>query len=42
LSPAVTPGMAVKTIALVMDHSVGTGMAVLDNINLNGRYIGRE
>ena len=42
LSPAVTPGMAVKTIALVMDHPVGTGMAVLDNINLNGRYIGKE
>jgi hypothetical protein len=42
LSPAVTPGMAVKTIALVMDHSVGTGMAVLDNINLNGRYVGKE
>ncbi len=42
LSPAVTPGMAVKTIALVMDHSAGSGMAVLDNINLNGRYIGKE
>jgi Immunoglobulin I-set domain len=42
LSPAVAPGMAVKTIALVMDHSTGTGMAVLDNINVNGKYIGRE
>jgi hypothetical protein len=42
LSPAVTPGAAVKTIALVMDHSVGSGMAVLDNINVNGRYIGRQ
>jgi hypothetical protein len=42
LSPAVAPGMAVKTIALVMDHSTGTGMAVLDNINLNGKYIGSE
>jgi len=42
LSPAVTPGMAVKTIALVMDQPVGSGMAVVDNINVNGRYIGRE
>ena len=42
LSPAVAPGTAVKTIALVMDHSSGTGMAVLDNINVNGRYVGRE
>ena len=42
LSPAVAPGTAVKTIALVMDQPVGSGMAVLDNINLNGRYIGRQ
>ena len=42
LSPAVAPGMAVKTVALVMDHPTGTGMAVLDNINLNGKYTGRE
>ena len=42
LSPAVAPGTAVKTIALVMDHSTGTGMAVLDNVNINGKYIGRE
>jgi hypothetical protein len=42
LSPAVAPGMAVKTIALVMDHPIGTGMAVLDNINVNGRYVGRQ
>ena len=42
LSPAVAPGTAVKTIALVMDSPVGTGMAVLDNINVNGRYIGRQ
>jgi hypothetical protein len=42
LSPAVAPGMAVKTIALVMDQPMGTGMAVLDNINLNGKYIGKE
>jgi hypothetical protein len=40
LSPAVAPGMAVKTIALVMDRPIGTGMAVLDNINVNGRYVG--
>ncbi len=42
LSPAVAPGMVVKTIALVMDSPIGTGMAVLDNINVNGRYIGRQ
>ena len=42
LSPAVAPGMAVKTIALVMDHPIATGMAVLDNINVNGRYIGKQ
>jgi hypothetical protein len=42
LSPAVAPGTAVKTIALVMDQPVGSGMAVVDNINVNGRYIGRE
>jgi hypothetical protein len=42
LSPALAPGMAVKTVALVMDHPVGSGMAVLDNINVNGRYITRE
>jgi hypothetical protein len=42
LSPAMAPGMAVKTIALVMDQPVGSGMAVVDNINVNGRYIGRE
>ncbi len=42
LSPAVAPGVAVKTIALVMDQPIATGMAVLDNINVNGRYIGRQ
>ena len=42
LSPAVAPGTAVKTIALVMDQPIATGMAVLDNINVNGRYIGRQ
>jgi hypothetical protein len=42
LSPAVAPGTAVKTVALVMDQPVGSGMAVLDNINVNGRYIGRQ
>jgi Immunoglobulin domain/Immunoglobulin I-set domain len=42
LSPAVEPGMAMKTIALVMDSPIGTGMAVLDNINVNGRYVGRQ
>ncbi len=42
LTPAVAPGMAVKTIALVMDHPTGSGMAVLDNINVNGRYVVRQ
>jgi len=42
LSPAVAPGTPVKTIALVMDHPTGSGMAVLDNINVNGRYIVRQ
>jgi hypothetical protein len=42
LTPAVAPGATVKTVAVVMDQPIGSGMAVLDNINLNGRYIGRE
>ena len=42
LSPAVAPGAVVKTVAVVMDQPVANGMAVLDNINVNGRYIGRE
>ena len=42
LTPAVAPGTAVKTIALVMDHPVGSGMAVLDDINVNGRYVVRQ
>ena len=42
LSPAVAPGAVVKTVAVVMDQPMANGMAVLDNININGRYIGRE
>ena len=42
LTPAVAPGTAVKTIALVIDHPVGSGMAVLDDINVNGRYVVRQ
>ena len=42
LKPAVAPGAMVKTIALVMDHPTGSGMAVLDNININGRYVVRQ
>ena len=42
LTPTVAPGTAVKTIALVMDHPVGSGMAVVDDINVNGRYVVRQ
>jgi hypothetical protein len=42
LSPAVPTGTAVKTVALVMDQTVGTGIAVLDNINVNGTFIGKQ
>jgi Viral BACON domain len=42
VTPAIQPGMTVKTVALVMDHVVGNGFAVLDNINLNGLYIGKQ
>jgi hypothetical protein len=42
LTPAVAPGAVVKTVAVVMDQPMANGMAVLDNINVNGRYVGRE
>jgi hypothetical protein len=42
VTPAIQPGMTVKTVALVMDHVVRNGFAVLDNINLNGLYIGKQ
>ena len=42
LSPAVAPGIAVKALAVVMDHPGASGMAVLDDINVNGRYITHE
>jgi hypothetical protein len=42
IKPAIQPGSTVKTVALVMDQIAGNGMAVLDNINLNGKYIGKQ
>lgn len=42
VTPPIQPGMTVKTVALVMDHIAGNGLAVLDNINLNGLYIGKQ
>jgi hypothetical protein len=42
ISPPVKPGTTVKTVALVMDKIAGNGYAVLDNINLNGTYIGKQ
>jgi hypothetical protein len=42
LTPAVKPGVAVKTIALVMDKIAGNGFAVLDNVNLNGTFVGKQ
>ncbi len=39
LTPPLQPGTAVTTIALVMDHIAGKGIAVLDNININGSII---
>jgi hypothetical protein len=42
LTPTVAPGTTVKTIALVMDYPVGSGMAVVDDINVNGRYVVRQ
>jgi hypothetical protein len=42
ISPPVKPGTSVKTVALVMDKIAGNGYAVLDNINLNGTFIGKQ
>jgi hypothetical protein len=39
LTPPLQPGTAVQTIALVMDHVAGKGIAVLGNININGSMI---
>jgi hypothetical protein len=39
LDPPLQPGATVTTIALVMDHVAGEGIAVLDNININGAMI---
>ena len=42
ITPPVKPGTTVKTVALVMDKIAGNGYAVLDNINLNGTFIGKQ
>ena len=41
LDPPLQPGTSVTTIALVMDHVAGTGIAVLDNISINGSMINK-
>jgi hypothetical protein len=42
--PAIAPGTQVKSIYLVVDEGpdAGSGMVVLDNININGTRIGSE
>jgi hypothetical protein len=42
VTPAIPPGMTVKTVVLAMDQVARNGFAVLDNINLNGLYIGKQ
>jgi len=42
LTPPVQPGATVKTVALVMDRVAASGYAVIDNVNFNGRYIGKQ
>jgi Viral BACON domain len=42
VTPAVQPNATVKTVALVMDQITRTGIAVLDNINLNGTLVGKD
>ena len=43
-SPAIAPSSTVKSIALTLDDGpdAGGGMVVLDNINVNGTFVGRE
>jgi hypothetical protein len=42
VTPAVQANTTVTTVALVMDQIARTGIAVLDNINLNGTVVGKE
>jgi hypothetical protein len=43
-TPAIAPDATVKSIALMLDDGpeAGGGMAVLDNINVNGTFIGHD
>jgi hypothetical protein len=43
-SPAIATGSRVKSIFLLLDQGpdAGPGLAVVDNININGRFIGKE
>ena len=43
-TPAITPESTVKSIALMLDGGpeAGGGMVVLDNINVNGTFIGHD
>jgi hypothetical protein len=43
-SPAISPGETVKSISLMMDQGPdhNSGHAVLDNLNINDRFIGHE
>jgi len=43
-APAITPGSKVKSIHIVLDDGPETGpsMVVLDNININGMFIGQQ
>jgi len=42
--PPIATGMTVKSIALMVDDgpSAGGGMAVIDNVNINGTFIGHD
>jgi hypothetical protein len=43
-APAITPGSKVKSIHIVLDDGPETGasMVVLDNLNINGTFIGQQ
>ena len=43
-TPAITPDMTVQSIALMVDDgpSANGGMVVIDNININGTFIGHD
>ncbi len=42
--PAIVPGSTVKSIALMLDDGpdAASGMVVLDNINVNGKFVGHD